>query len=409
MRKAAVIGGSLGGLFAANLLLRAGWDVHVHERVHDELDGRGAGIVTHPELLDVLRRIGVAPTESIGIEVARRVTLDLDGSVLASRPLPQLLTAWGRLFSILRARFPAERYHRGQALESLEQDERRALLRFADGTRAEVDLVVAADGLRSTLRQALLPQARPAYAGYVAWRGLVDEASLSERTRRELCPYFAFGLPAHEQMIAYPVAGTGSGAQEAARRFNFVWYRPADEHTTFRDMVTDAQGQAWMDGIPPPLIRPEIVAQARQAAAQVLAPQFGEVVAKTANLFFQPIFDLESPRLALGRVALLGDAAFVARPHCGMGVTKAAGDARALADALAGTPDIGAALQAYERERLPFGEFIVGHARDLGRYMQAQLRDDAEREMAERYRTPEAIMRETAVAPAWHQGTAAGA
>ncbi|MDH0682995.1 MULTISPECIES: FAD binding domain-containing protein [Achromobacter] len=400
-RKAAVVGGSLGGLFAANLLLRAGWDVDVYERVGDELAGRGAGIVTHPELLDVLDRIGVESDESVGIEVAERVTLALDGSVLASRPLPQLLTAWGRLYSILKARFPESRYHRGHALERITQDEHTATLEFVGGARVSADLVIAADGLRSTIRQALLPEVRPEYAGYIAWRGLVEESALSPRTRQELCPYFAFGLPPHEQMIAYPVAGSAD-AEAGARRFNFVWYRPADAQTTFRDMVTDSQGQVWMDGIPPPLIRPEIVQHARDAAHSVLAPQFAEVVEKTENLFFQPIFDLESQRLAVGRIALLGDAAFVARPHCGMGVTKAAGDASALVDALDGTQDVIHALQDYERERLAFGKFIVGHARDLGRYMQAQLRDEKEREMAERYRTPEAIMRETAVAPAWH-------
>ena len=85
--------------------------------------------------------------------------------------------------------------------------------------------------------------------------------------------------------------------------------------------LTDATGKVWMDGIPPPLIRPEVPVEARQAARDVLAPQFAEMVEKTESLFFQPIFDLEAKQLAFGRVALLGDAAFVARPHCGMGVT----------------------------------------------------------------------------------------
>jgi 2-polyprenyl-6-methoxyphenol hydroxylase-like FAD-dependent oxidoreductase len=182
-----------------------------------------------------------------------------------------------------------------------------------------------------------------------------------------------------------------------------VWYRPADEATTLREMLTDASGKTWPDGIPPPLIRPVVLQNARQAAHEVLAPQFAEVVNRTENLFFQPIFDLESPALALGRrVALLGDAAFVARPHCGMGVTKAAGDAMSLARALSSSADVPGALQAYESERLPFGKAIVAHARALGAYMQAQLRTDQERAMAERYRTTEAVMGETAVPPAFH-------
>jgi 2-polyprenyl-6-methoxyphenol hydroxylase-like FAD-dependent oxidoreductase len=401
-RRAIVVGGSLGGLFAANLLLLAGWDVHVHERVADELEGRGAGIVTHPELMEALAAMGLPTDDAIGVSVQERITLAQDGSVLGRRAMPQVLTAWGRLYSILKSAFPADRYHNGRELAAIEQRDGAVHLVFRDGYRDQADLVVAADGLRSTIRKALLPDANPVYAGYVAWRGLVDESVLSERVREELFPYFAFGIPPCEQMIAYPVAGQHNGVEPGRRRFNFVWYRPADEATTFRDMVTDATGRVWVDGIPPPLIRPEFVTQARQAARDVLAPQFAEVVEKTENLFFQPIFDLESPRIALGQVALLGDAAFVARPHCGMGVTKAAGDAMALVEALTRHASIPDALVDYEAQRRDTGAFIVGHARALGAYMQAQLRTAEEREMAERYRTPEAIMRETAVAPVRH-------
>lgn len=401
-RKAVIVGGSLGGLFAANLLLRAGWDVHVYERVAEELEGRGAGIVTHPGLMEALAAIGVPPDEEVGVSVQERVTLAQDGSVLGRRPLPQVLTAWGHLYRILKSRFPSDRYHNGYTLTATEPTEGAVHLTFADGHRTSADLVVAADGLRSTVRQALLPAAKPVYAGYIAWRGLVEESVLSERVKTELFPYFAFGIPPHEQMIAYPVAGQANGMEPGRRRFNFVWYRPAEESTTFKDMVTDSTGRVWMDGIPPPLIRESIVAEARQAARAVLAPQFAEVVEKTENLFFQPIFDLESSSIAMGRIAMLGDAAFVARPHCGMGVTKAAGDAMALVNALQDKADIKEALREYERQRLEFGSFIVGHARALGAYMQAQIHTEEERQMAERYRTPEAIMRETAVAPAPH-------
>jgi len=256
--------------------------------------------------------------------------------------------------------------------------------------------------LRSAVRQSLLPETVPAYAGYIAWRGLVEESTLSLRTLEELFPYFAFGLPPREQMIAYPVAGRNNAVEPGKRRYNFVWYRPADEATTLRDMMTDASGKVWLDGIPPPLIRASVLDEARKAAREVLAPQFAEVVEKTENLFFQPIFDLESPRLAFDRIALLGDSAFVARPHCGMGVTKAAGDAMALVQALTEAHDVPAALARYEQARVEFGAFIVGHARALGAYMQAQLRTEHERQMAEAYRTPEVIMRETAVSPARH-------
>jgi 2-polyprenyl-6-methoxyphenol hydroxylase-like FAD-dependent oxidoreductase len=137
----------------------------------------------------------------------------------------------------------------------------------------------------------------------------------------------------------------------------------------------------------------------------LLAPQFAEIVGLTREPFFQPIYDLESPQLAFGRVALLGDAAFVARPHVGMGVTKAAEDAVALAEALREARDVASGLQDYARTRRGFGAKVVARARHLGAYMQAQVRTSAERAMAERYRTPEAVMRETATPTAmWGTG-----
>lgn len=405
-KKAIVVGGSLGGLFAANILLRAGWDVHVYERVADELQGRGAGIVTHPELMAALDTAGITVGDDFGVDVKERITLARDGTVRGSRVMPQKLTAWGHLYHVLRAGVPDARYHNGKHLVSFQQDEASVTATFKDGEQVRGDLLLAADGLRSAVRQALLPAATPAYAGYIAWRGLVDESSLSKRTLDELFPYFAFGLPPREQMIAYPVAGRNNAAEPGKRRYNFVWYRPADEATTLRDMMTDASGKVWPDGIPPPLIRPDVLAAAHRAADEVLAPQFAEVVHKTESLFFQPIFDLESQRLAFGRVALLGDAAFVARPHCGMGVTKAAGDAVALAAALQASDDIRAALRTYEHDRLAFGHFIVGHARALGAYMQAQISTPEEQAMAERYRTHDAVMDETAVASRMHPAEA---
>lgn len=394
---AVVVGGSLGGLFAANLLLRAGWDVHVYERAAEELEGRGAGIVAHPELLAALGQTGATVDESIGVRVMERVTLDSKGNRVASRAMPQVLTAWARLFNALKAAFPQDRYHTGKHLVGFSQDDCAATARFADGSTASGDILVAADGVRSSVRQTLLPSAKPQYAGYVAWRGLVDESDLSPAALIELFPYFAFGLPPGEQMLGYPVAGRNNAVEPGRRRYNFVWYRPAQETTTLRDMVTDANGKVWADGIPPPLIRPALLAATRLAASQVLAPQFAELVEKTQGLFFQPIFDLDSDRIAFGRIALLGDAAFVARPHCGMGVTKAASDALYLVQALQSVADPAQALAAYDSQRVPYGKAVVAHARHLGAYMQSQLLTAQERDMAERYRTQAAVMRETAV------------
>ncbi|MCP3024370.1 FAD binding domain-containing protein [Cupriavidus basilensis] len=395
--KAIIVGGSLGGLFAANLLARAGWEVEVCERVPEALAGRGAGIVTHPELFEALAAAGVEVDDSIGVQVKSRLTLGQDGSVLSQRELPQTLTAWGKMYHVLRSAFTGGTYRTGANVVSVRSEPGRAVVMLDDGSIHHADLVIAADGFRSALRECLLPEARLQYAGYIAWRGLVDETSLSEATRDMLFEKFAFCLPPREQILGYPVAGQGNSTRVGERRYNFVWYRATSEDVDLPDLLTDASGKRWSGGIPPGLIRPDVLASMEEAALANLAPQFGEVVTKAAQPLFQPIFDLEVPRMAFDRVALLGDAAFVARPHCGMGVTKAAGDAISLVKALQAHDSVSAALETYSAERVQVGAAIVQHARHLGAYMQAQLKNETDRQMAERYRTPEAVMRETAV------------
>ena len=137
---------------------------------------------------------------------------------------------------------------------------------------------------------------------------------------------------------------------------------------------------------------------ARNAAQRLLSPAFAEVVTRTQQPFFQPISDLISDRLVFGRTVLLGDAAFVARPHVGMGVTKAASDAMALVDALRETPDdMAAALAGYERIRVEAGSAVVERGRQLGAYMQAQSTSAVEREHARIFRSQHQVITQTAV------------
>jgi 2-polyprenyl-6-methoxyphenol hydroxylase-like FAD-dependent oxidoreductase len=118
-------------------------------------------------------------------------------------------------------------------------------------------------------------------------------------------------------------------------------------------------------------------------------------VAYSERLILQPIYDLESPRIAFGRTVLLGDAAFVARPHVGTGVTKAALDAQCLADAFLSTGnDVEAALMRYDAARREYGQWLVAHGRYLGRYLEAQLKPPEARTADELHRHPETVLRE---------------
>jgi 2-polyprenyl-6-methoxyphenol hydroxylase-like FAD-dependent oxidoreductase len=247
------------------------------------------------------------------------------------------------------------------------------------------------------VRQQYLPEVMPHYAGYTAWRGLVNEAAFPPALHRDLFEYFSFCLPDNEQMLGYPVAGPNNDLRPGHRRYNFVWYRPASEERELPRLLTDDSGRTHVLSIPPPLIARAVVAEMREAAARVLAPQFNAMVALCEQPFLQPIYDLEVPRMAFGRAALVGDAAFVARPHIGAGVAKAADDALALADALAKNSDLEGALKSFEAARLPVGQRIIARTRHLGAYVQADLKTEAERQYAARHRTPEAVLTETAI------------
>jgi 2-polyprenyl-6-methoxyphenol hydroxylase-like FAD-dependent oxidoreductase len=395
-RHAVVIGGSMSGLFTAILLARAGWRAEIYERADAELTGRGAGIVTHGPMRAVLRAAGCDTTHDLGIAVAGRKALDRSGRLIGEFDCPQTLTSWDRVFRMLRESFPAERYHLGKELRRIEQSADGAVAHFADGSRVEADLIVGADGFRSSVRAQILPASKPLYAGYVAWRGLVPEDALSPAAHADLFDALVFCLPVGEQCLAYPVAGPDNDLRPGYRRCNFVWYRPASEPALNR-LLTDAAGRVHALGIPPPLVAPGVIAELRAAAGRLLPPQLDEVVRLTARPFLQPIHDVETTRMAVGRVALVGDAAFLARPHVAAGVTKAAQDAMALATALQANESVEQALAVFEAARIGINRQVMQRGRDLGTYLQPQLANAQEREKAARHGTPEAVMSEVAV------------
>ncbi|WP_062310823.1 FAD binding domain-containing protein [Polynucleobacter sinensis] len=396
MSKIIVVGGSLGGLFVANILLQQGHDVTLLERAAGLLDGRGAGIVTHDALADALREAGIKVDDSLGVLVKKRVTLGPDGERVADIDLPQTLTSWSRLYQLLKTNFPEQRYLQGKHVNQITQDEHAVHVSCEDGSSYTADILIASDGIRSTVRAQLAPNIKPEYAGYVAWRGVCDEDCLSRFTLNTLFDYFGFCLPQGEQMLGYPVAGAGNDLRPGKRRYNFVWYRAAPESDELIELLTDDDGILHPTGIPPLKVSWRNIHNVREAARTLLAPQFAEILEKTATPFLQPIYDVRSEQTVFGRVALMGDAAFVGRPHVGMGVTKAGDEAMAIAKhihALGATPS---ALQAYSNERLKLGQDVVARAQYLGRYMQSQGNKTAQ-EQDSLKRSANTVMAETAV------------
>ncbi|NQV98328.1 MAG: FAD-dependent oxidoreductase [Rhodospirillales bacterium] len=397
-KRAIVIGGSISGLFTAAMLQVKGWQVDIFERSSVELAGRGAGIVTHAELIDVLEFCGAGTTD-LGVHVDGRTAFDRDGNVIRQIELPQIVTSWDQLHAMTRALVADANHHLGRCFARYENlpHSNRVRAWFTDGTSTDADLLVGADGYRSAVRGQMHPSVQPAYAGYVVWRGVAREADLPADLKPEFFETFGFYLPNGNEVLGYPIAGIDNDLRPGHRRYNWVWYRLVDQQN-LQDMLTDESGTCHAISIPPPLIRRDLIEGLRKEAEDFLSPPFARTLREISAPFFTPIYDLASPTLVDGRVALVGDAAFVARPHVGMGVTKAAGDARALAEAIemaAGDTDAG--LAGFNGARVKTGRAAFDYARHLGEYLTPQHQNAEEKRVWATQHNIDTIMRNTAV------------
>jgi 2-polyprenyl-6-methoxyphenol hydroxylase-like FAD-dependent oxidoreductase len=366
-KRAIVIGGSLSGLFAGILLRSIGWEVNIYERSPHTLDSRGGGVVLQPEVVEAFQRAGVAYEDPLGVVAQERYYLKRDGSIAQRMPMRQTLTSWNLLYSNMRRHFPTKHYHQGKNLTEIQQTGERVTAIFADGTQDTGDLSIGADGANSTVRRSILPSYEPRYAGYVAYRGLVDETQLDPETAALMTERFVFYQFPNSHILQYVIPGEDESLVPGNRRFNWVWYVNHDEERELPRILTDRNGKRRDYSIPPGTIAPEVEQEMRSYADRVLAPPFQRLVAATKEPFVQAILDLGVPQMAFGRIALVGDAAFIPRPHTAASVSKGAANAIALADALvARDRDVPKALNAWETDQLRLGMYLWKAGQDLG-------------------------------------------
>jgi 2,6-dihydroxypyridine 3-monooxygenase len=361
-----VAGGSLGGLTAGLLLADAGLDVSVHERSPSELQERGAGIGLLPDSSRYLVERAGVPLDEISTSTSHIRYLGRDGHVLHEQAHQYRFSSWNTVYRRLLGCFDRDRYHLDSEVTGFEVKDDSVRVELANDVPIDADLLVCADGVSSPARRRLLPDVRIGYAGYVAWRGMQPEAALDADTRARLGDAITYFVYANSHILLYPIPGADGSVAPGDRLINFVWYRNYLDGGDLADLLTGPTGKRHEQSVPPGGLRDEQVAEMRAVARARLPELVADVVGSVDRPFVQVICDVEVPRMAFGRVCLVGDAAWVVRPHAAAGTAKAAADGWALADALTTHEDVERALAAWEPDQLALGRQLLDRTRRIG-------------------------------------------
>lgn len=332
--KIAIVGGGIGGAAAALSLLKAGYDVHVYEQAR-ALREVGAGIVLTPNATRVLHHLGFADAlEALGVApTAIRQRRWDDGRTLLCSPVvrepgkpPRFFTSHrADVLLMLAGQIPPRRLHLGHQLTGFIDHGDRVDIAFAGRPPVAADIMIGADGIHSAVRAQLFGAERPRFTGCVAYRGLVPAEKLAH-----------LDLPVEQQIWMGPGKHFVHYFVHARKLVNFV-------------CLIDREGwtkESWTE--------PGDIAEVR-AAYEGWHKQVRSIIASVDETFVWGLFDRAPlPRWSVNRVTLLGDACHPMLPFLAQGAAQAIEDGATLAAVLGGAGgDIAAALQRYERLRLP--------------------------------------------------------
>lgn len=365
--QAIIVGGSLAGLSAAVFLHRRGWEVAVYERSRHPLQGRGAGIVLHPAVFRALAR---DPAE-ISAEATLLRYLDRAGAVASEQPCRYRFISYAVLHRELLDQVYRSSYHLASDVVDFEQSGTAVEVTLADGATAVADLLVCADGVQSMARRRLMPEVRPAYSGYVGWRGTVSEEALSDHALAVFAGAITYCVIPNSHILVYPIPSPDRARRDDPRLINWVWYRNVEEGGALERLLTDRHGLRHPVSIGAGEVAERNLCELVDAAEQTLPPQLVELVSSSVAPFVQVVLDIGVPTMAFGRVALIGDAAFALRPHVAAGTAKAAEDAWTLAQAVARQPlDIQAELADWQARQVELGRSVTQRSRRAGQRSQ---------------------------------------
>ena len=367
----AIVGGSIVGCSAAILLRRAGHNVRIYERSSSKLIGRGGGMGTPVPVLESLIEARLLDRDFPHLVADRMPFIERTpeeprvGESPWAMPLNLALFHWGALWHALRSRVADDRYQQGARVVGASQDSGNgARLHFADRTTLDVDLIVFADGYRSFGRSTLFPELDLTYRGYMLWRGLLPETSLSESdTLGTAIPRLSFpGESGHH--VAYLLPGTDGSVQPGERIVNWASYIPVPEEQ-IGDVMIDRSGGPRIGTVPRGQMRPDEEDRLTAATVARLPDYYGEMVAASESTYVHLAYTVQVPAYRVGRMCLVGDAGTVAQHFTDSGIFKGFNNVVRLVDALS-KKNLEDSLDAWSAEQTLVGDRTL----ELGRQME---------------------------------------
>ncbi|HEX9019261.1 MAG TPA: FAD-dependent monooxygenase [Anaerolineaceae bacterium] len=342
-----VIGAGIGGLSAAIALRQIGYEVAVYDQA-SALTEIGAGLTLWANAIKALRKLGIQETALGGQRITRSDLLDWHGQPLYSVDFSQLENEFGApsialhradLQRILLAQLPPGTLQLGMTCTGYRQDTTGVEAQFSNGSTVPGDLLIAADGIGSTIRKQMQPRVQQRYSGYIAWRGVVTYTDPVAQQRVSE----AWGCGSR-----FGVVPIGNG--------KIYWFATANHPA----------GQK-----PSPADRKEELSQRfsgwHTPVEALIAATPQEQILYNDIVDFEPLSSFTD-----GRVVLLGDAAHATTPNMGQGACQALESSVVLARSLKEEASFQAALQRYERERMPRTSWITNQSWQLGRYGQME-------------------------------------
>jgi 2-polyprenyl-6-methoxyphenol hydroxylase-like FAD-dependent oxidoreductase len=341
--KVIVVGGGIGGLCAAIALQKQGLETIVYEAA-SELKPVGAGVGLAANAIQGLARLGVADAViARGKELEALTIFDEEDNIITNQDTRPLSKKYGisnfvihraDLHDVLAQNLKPGTLQLNKRCQSINQEQNQVHVRFTDGTEDTADLLIASDGINSIVRQQLLPESKPRYAGYTCWRGVIDNP----------------GVKLNTMISAETWAPQGRVGMAPLPGNRIYWYAciNAPEQDERMRKMTPVQLAAHFKGVHEPV-------------QEVLA------ATKPDQLIWGDINDLKPlKKFVFNRIVLLGDAAHATTPNMGQGACQAIEDAVVLGQCLAQDAAIVSALANYEKRRLARTAKVIRLSRLLG-------------------------------------------